>query len=185
MAGGNVGRAAPAGGLPGWGNVANEQPEVSACVPRRHGVIQPNGRYYAVQHGDLPLARRPAGGRSWEAINAASTKPFGFMPFTPGPEIGDRSMPLDPSHQSWRVQRILGRSFRSVELANDINSHMPDYVVRRLLPALNKRGRLPGRSVRCWSRSNESSRIGSETPSAGRTPRSAAHGDHTGRWERE
>jgi UDP-N-acetyl-D-glucosamine dehydrogenase len=77
----------------------------------------------------------------WEAINAASTKPFGFMPFIPGPGVGGQSLPIDPSYQSWRVQRTLGRSFRFVELANDINSHMPDYIVRRLLQALNKRGR--------------------------------------------
>ncbi|MGH3217609.1 MAG: UDP binding domain-containing protein, partial [Streptosporangiaceae bacterium] len=77
----------------------------------------------------------------WEAMNAASTKPFGFMPFTPGPGVGGHSLPIDPSCQSWRVQRTLGRGFRFVELANDINSHMPDYVVRRLLLALNKRGR--------------------------------------------
>ena len=77
----------------------------------------------------------------WEAINAASTKPFGFMPFTPGPGVGGHSLPIDPSYQSWRAQQTLGRGFRFVELANDINSHMPDYVVRRLLSALTKRGR--------------------------------------------
>ena len=77
----------------------------------------------------------------WEALNAASTKPFGFMQFTPGPGVGGHSLPIDPSHPSWRVQRALGQSFRFVELANDINSHMPDYIVHRLLAALNKRGR--------------------------------------------
>ena len=77
----------------------------------------------------------------WEAMNAASTKPFGFMQFTPGPGVGGYSLPIDPSYQSWHVQRTLGRGFRFVELANEINSHMPDYVVRRLLLALNKRGR--------------------------------------------
>jgi UDP-N-acetyl-D-glucosamine dehydrogenase len=65
----------------------------------------------------------------------------GFMPFTPGPGVGDHSLPIDPSYLSWRVQRTLGLGFRFVELANDINSHMPDYVVRRLLLALNKPGR--------------------------------------------
>jgi UDP-N-acetyl-D-glucosamine dehydrogenase len=76
----------------------------------------------------------------WEAIDAASTKPFGYMRFTPGPGVGGHCLPIDPSYLSWRVQRALGRSFRFVELANDINSHMPDYVVHRLLVALNKRG---------------------------------------------
>ena len=77
----------------------------------------------------------------WEAIDAASTKPFGFMPFTPGPGVGGHCLPIDPSYLSWRVERALGQSFRFVELANDINSHMPDYVVHRLLLALNERGR--------------------------------------------
>jgi len=75
----------------------------------------------------------------WEAIDAASTKPFGFPRITPGPGIGGHG-PINPSHQSWRVQRALRRSFRFVELANDINGHMPDYVVHRLLAALNRRG---------------------------------------------
>ncbi len=77
----------------------------------------------------------------WEAIDAASTKPFGYMPFYPGPGVGGHCLPIDPSYLSWRVERALGQSFRFVELANDINSHMPDYVVHRLMMALNKRGR--------------------------------------------
>ena len=75
----------------------------------------------------------------WEAIEAASSKPFGFMPFVPGPGVGGHCLPIDPSYLSWRVQRTLGQSFRFVELANDINNHMPDYVARRLVAALNQR----------------------------------------------
>ena len=75
----------------------------------------------------------------WEAIDAASTKPFGFMPFTPGPGVGGHCLPIDPSYLSWRVKRLLGQSFRFVELANDINDHMPDYVVQRVQVALNRR----------------------------------------------
>jgi UDP-N-acetyl-D-glucosamine dehydrogenase len=74
----------------------------------------------------------------WEAIGAASSKPFGFMRFVPGPGVGGHCLPIDPSYLSWRVQRTLGQSFRFVELANDINNHMPDYVVRRLVEALNR-----------------------------------------------
>jgi len=75
----------------------------------------------------------------WEAIDAASTKPFGFMRFTPGPGVGGHCLPIDPSYLSWRVRRRLGQPFRFVELANDVNDHMPDYVVRRVTIALNRR----------------------------------------------
>ena len=77
----------------------------------------------------------------WEAIDAASTKPFGFMRFTPGPGVGGHCLPVDPTYLSWGVSRPLGRRFRFVELANDVNDHMPDYVVQRLTGALNRRGR--------------------------------------------
>ena len=75
----------------------------------------------------------------WEAIDAASSKSFGYMRFVPGPGVGGHCLPIDPSYLSWRVQRTLGQSFRFVELANDINNHMPDYVVRRLVAALSQR----------------------------------------------
>jgi UDP-N-acetyl-D-mannosaminuronic acid dehydrogenase/UDP-N-acetyl-D-glucosamine dehydrogenase len=75
----------------------------------------------------------------WEAIDAATTKPFGYLRFTPGPGVGGHCLPVDPSYLSWSVKRNLGQSFRFVELANDVNDHMPDYVVRRLTAALNDR----------------------------------------------
>jgi len=74
----------------------------------------------------------------WAAIDAASTKPFGYLRFTPGPGVGGHCLPIDPSYLSWRVRRTLGRPFRFVELANDVNDHMPDYVVQRLIIALNR-----------------------------------------------
>lgn len=77
----------------------------------------------------------------WEAVDAAATKPYGFMPFTPGPGVGGHCLPIDPSYLSWRVKRATGRNFRFVELANDVNDHMPDYVVSRLVEALNDRGK--------------------------------------------
>src|SRR5664279_1807734 len=77
----------------------------------------------------------------WASIDAASTKPFGYMRFTLGPGVGGHCLPIDPSYLSWRVKRSLGRSFRFVELANDINDHMPDYVARRLMEALNEQGK--------------------------------------------
>jgi UDP-N-acetyl-D-glucosamine dehydrogenase len=75
----------------------------------------------------------------WEAIDAASTKPFGYLRFTPGPGVGGHCLPIDPSYLSWRVRRSLGETFRFVELANDVNEHMPAYVVRRLTEAFNER----------------------------------------------
>jgi UDP-N-acetyl-D-glucosamine dehydrogenase len=75
----------------------------------------------------------------WEAVDAAATKPYGFMKFVPGPGVGGHCLPIDPSYLSWRVRRSLGRNFRFVELANDINDHMPDYVIQRLMYALNER----------------------------------------------
>ncbi|HWM02849.1 MAG TPA: nucleotide sugar dehydrogenase, partial [Actinophytocola sp.] len=74
----------------------------------------------------------------WKAIDAASTKPFGFSKFLPGPGVGGHCLPVDPSFLSWRVRRDLHRDFRFVALANDINDHMPDYVVQRLTAALNR-----------------------------------------------
>jgi nucleotide sugar dehydrogenase len=63
------------------------------------------------------------------------------MKFTPGPGVGGHCLPVDPSYLSWQVRRKLGQNFRFVELANDINDHMPDYVVQRLMQVLNTRGR--------------------------------------------
>ncbi len=77
----------------------------------------------------------------WESIDAASTKPFGYMRFTPGPGVGGHCLPIDPSYLSWQVERVLGQTFRFVELANDVNEHMPDYVVRRIQGMLNDRSR--------------------------------------------
>ena len=76
----------------------------------------------------------------WEALEAAATKPFGFLKFTPGPGVGGHCLPVDPSYLSWRVKRRAGETFRFVELANDVNDHMPGYVVRRITLSLNRRG---------------------------------------------
>ena len=73
----------------------------------------------------------------WNVIDAAATKPFGYMKFTPGPGVGGHCLPIDPSYLSWRVRQHLGRPFRFVELANDINEHMPDHVYERVTALLN------------------------------------------------
>jgi UDP-N-acetyl-D-glucosamine dehydrogenase len=81
----------------------------------------------------------------WAALDAAETKPFGFMRFNPGPGVGGHCLPVDPSYLAWQVKRRVGATFRFVELANDVNDHMPAYVVRRLGRALQHRGQaVPG-----------------------------------------
>lgn len=88
---------------------------------------------------ELAMFAKDLGIDVWEAIDAAETKPFGFMPFRPGPGVGGHCLPIDPSYLSWKVKQSLGQTFRFVELANEVNEHMPDYVIRRLVAALNER----------------------------------------------
>jgi UDP-N-acetyl-D-glucosamine dehydrogenase len=73
----------------------------------------------------------------WEVINAAATKPFGFMKFTPGPGIGGHCIPLDPHYLAWKM-RTLNYKTRFIDLASDINSNMPEYVVEKVAAALNE-----------------------------------------------
>jgi UDP-N-acetyl-D-glucosamine dehydrogenase len=75
----------------------------------------------------------------WDVIRAASTKPFGFMPFYPGPGVGGHCLPIDPSYLSWQIERTLRTTSRFVKIANDVNDHMPDYVVKRIQLGLNER----------------------------------------------
>ncbi len=90
---------------------------------------------------ELAIFGHQLGVNVWESIEAASTKPFGFMKFTPGAGVGGHCLPVDPSYLSWQVRRKLGRNFRFVELANDVNDHMPDYVIQRLMVMLNREGK--------------------------------------------
>lgn len=76
----------------------------------------------------------------WNAIDAASTKPFGYMRFTPGPGVGGHCLPVDPSYLAWSVQENLGKTFRFVELANEVNQNMPSYVLGRINAMLAARG---------------------------------------------
>lgn len=72
----------------------------------------------------------------WEVIKAAATKPFGFMPFYPGPGLGGHCIPIDPIYLSWKLKTMNYRA-RFIELASEINTHMPEYVVTRIGLALN------------------------------------------------
>ena len=72
----------------------------------------------------------------WEVIDAAKTKPFGFMPFYPGPGLGGHCIPIDPLYLSWKL-KTLDYNARFIELASTINSSMPQYVVEKIMDALN------------------------------------------------
>jgi len=76
----------------------------------------------------------------WEVIDAAATKPFGFQPFYPGPGLGGHCIPIDPFYLSW-LARKQGLPTRFIELAGEINTHMPNYVIDRLTEALNEHGK--------------------------------------------
>ena len=76
----------------------------------------------------------------WEVIDAAATKPFGFQPFYPGPGVGGHCIPLDPQFLAWRA-RELRVATRFIDLAEDVNVHMPDYVLDRIARQLNERER--------------------------------------------
>ena len=87
---------------------------------------------------ELALMCRDLGVDVWEVIDAAKTKPFGYMPFYPGPGLGGHCVPIDPFYLSWKA-RQRGFQSRFIELAGHINSGMPRYVVERVADALNSR----------------------------------------------
>jgi len=96
---------------------------------------------------ELAFACRKIGVDPWEVIEAAATKPFGFMPFYPGPGIGGHCIPVDPLYLSWKV-RLTGYEAQFIALADQINRAMPEHVVALVGEALNDRGRaLRGASV--------------------------------------
>ena len=96
---------------------------------------------------ELAVACRKIGVDPWEVIDAAATKPFGFMPFYPGPGIGGHCIPVDPLYLSWKV-RLAGYEAQFIALADQINRAMPEHVVALVGDALNDRGRaLRGSSI--------------------------------------
>src|SRR5687768_1007266 len=86
----------------------------------------------------------------WESIEAAATKPFGFMPFWPSPGWGGHCIPLDPSYLSWKVRQYRDHEIRFIELAQSINSEMPRHVIDRVGQLLNDQGKsIKGAKVLC------------------------------------
>jgi nucleotide sugar dehydrogenase len=88
---------------------------------------------------EIASVARDLGVDIWEAIDAADSKPFGFMRFTPGPGVGGHCLPIDPSYLLWQVRQTSRNDIQMVSAANAINDHMPDYVVRRVQAGLNDR----------------------------------------------
>jgi UDP-N-acetyl-D-glucosamine dehydrogenase len=87
---------------------------------------------------ELKLVYDKMGIDIWEVIDAAKTKPFGFMPFYPGPGLGGHCIPIDPFYLTWKA-REFGQATRFIELAGEINTSMPEHVLRKLSEALNER----------------------------------------------
>jgi UDP-N-acetyl-D-glucosamine dehydrogenase len=83
----------------------------------------------------------------WEVIDATATKPFGFMPFFPGPGVGGHCIPVDPAYLAWQIRRDAGHQFRILEQAQDVNAQMPGWVAARIGDALNDGGK-PVRGAR-------------------------------------
>lgn len=89
---------------------------------------------------ELKMIYSQMGINVWEVIDAAATKPFGYMPFYPGPGLGGHCIPIDPFYLTWKALEY-GQRTRLIELAGEINTAMPEYVVARVIDALNDAGK--------------------------------------------
>jgi UDP-N-acetyl-D-glucosamine dehydrogenase len=89
---------------------------------------------------EMAIISHKLGINIWEVIDAAKTKPYGFVPFYPGPGIGGHCIPIDPVYLTWRMKLYNYRT-RFIELATDINNEMPNYVVSRLADIMNEKGK--------------------------------------------
>ena len=117
---------------------------------------------------EVAMMSRRLGLDAFEVIRAAATKPFGFMPFYPGPGLGGHCIPIDPLYLSWKL-RTLKYQARFIELADTINSAMPDYVVERVTDALNDQQQGAPRLEASWSTASPTRRT---SATCARAPRS-------------
>jgi nucleotide sugar dehydrogenase len=74
----------------------------------------------------------------WEVVRLASSKPYGFQPFYPGPGVGGHCIPIDPNYLSYETKRRIGKPFRFIEMATEVNSSMPRYILTRIQEILNQ-----------------------------------------------
>lgn len=139
---GGVTPACLAAGEALYGAVFEQVVPVSSCKVAELSKLLEN-IYRAVNIGlvnELKVAADRMDIDIWEVIRAASTKPFGFKPFYPGPGLGGHCIPIDPFYLTWKA-REYGVHTRFIELAGEVNRGMPDYVVHRTMEALNSRGK--------------------------------------------
>lgn len=121
-----------------YGTIVDEPVPVSSTAAAEMVKLLEN-TFRAVNIGlvnEVALMCDKLGLNVWEVVGAAATKPYGFMPFYPGPGLGGHCIPIDPHYLSWKL-RTLNYTARFIELAAEINSHMPDYVVNKIGDALN------------------------------------------------
>ena len=121
-----------------YGTVVDEPVAVSSTATAEMVKLLEN-TFRAVNIGlvnEVALMCDKLGLNVWEVVGAAATKPYGFMPFYPGPGLGGHCIPIDPHYLSWKL-RTLNYTARFIELAAEVNSHMPDYVISKVGDALN------------------------------------------------
>ncbi len=121
-----------------YGSIVDEPVPVSSTATAEMVKLLEN-TFRAVNIGlvnELALMCDRLGLDVWEVVAAAATKPYGFMPFYPGPGLGGHCIPIDPHYLSWKL-RTLNYTARFIELASEVNSHMPEYVVGKVSEALN------------------------------------------------
>jgi UDP-N-acetyl-D-glucosamine dehydrogenase len=90
---------------------------------------------------ELAMICNEMGIDTWEVLEAAASKPFGFMPFHPGPGVGGNCIPVDPTYLAWQVRKDAGYRFRTLEQAQEINDRMPAYTASRIADVLNDAGK--------------------------------------------
>ncbi len=126
-----------------YGQLVDQVVTVSSCRAAELAKLLEN----TFRHVNIALVNEMAmlchemGMDIWEVVEAAASKPFGFMAFHPGPGVGGHCIPLDPAYLAWQVRRDAGHQFRILEQAQDVNAQMPAYVVSRVGDLLNQAGK--------------------------------------------
>lgn len=140
---GGLDRASTAAAAAFYGLLVDEVHTVSGCRAAELAKLLENSfrMVNIALVNELAVLCGEQGISPWEVIEAAATKPFGYLAFQPGPGVGGHCIPLDPTYLTWQSRRDAGRPYRLLELAQDINDEMPGYVAGRVGEALNQRGR--------------------------------------------